>query len=200
VTSHVSASDVDGRCGSSNVQILAQRPTVGLCVAGTASDVSGSDTGPWDWSCTGVGTGTLAHCSALSTNIHVPNADRDRHGALLKAVYAGIFGNPPSDYVYYYWVDRYAPASGVDCRAIAQAFLLATPARDAAAAATDPNDPALTGYIETLYEAILPSYPGDNTAEIAGWRTSGQLTMYQLDGIFLDDGIFKARCADAGMQ
>jgi hypothetical protein len=200
-TSHlVSPSDVDGHCGSSNVQILAQKPTSGLCTSGTASDVSGGPTGPWDWSCAGVGTGTLANCSALSTNIYVPNADRDRHGVLIKTVYQGIFGFSMPDYVYYYWVDRYNPANGVNCREITQAFLLATPARNAAAAATEPKDPALTGYIEMQYRAILPAYPGDNTAEIAGWRTSNQLTMYQLDGIFLDNPEYTARCADAGMQ
>jgi endoglucanase len=51
----------NGACGPSNGQTLASAPT-NLCVAGTASVVSGS--GPWSWSCGGSNGGATAQCSA----------------------------------------------------------------------------------------------------------------------------------------
>jgi hypothetical protein len=197
-SSHLDNANLNGLCGLANMQVVANRPEKNLCSAGVASGVSGS--GPWDWSCAGTGRGTTAHCSALSTSVDSPNATRDQHGALLKAVYAEIFGQAPSDYVYFYWVDRYNPAAGIGCRAILQAFVLASPARAPAEAATSASDPALTGYIHMLYRALLPTYPGDHTDEIASWRMANYLTMDQLDGIFLDDDILKKRCSAVDMQ
>src|SRR5262249_42596152 len=127
---------------------------------------------------------------------------RDQHGVLLREVYAGIFGYGISDYVYYYWVDKYNPPS-VGCTALVEAFLLASPARAAAAAATVPTDPALISYIHMLYSALLlisAVDPVDNTSRIAGWRQSNFVTMDQRDGIFTGTDVFKNRCLAAGMQ
>jgi hypothetical protein len=179
-----------GVCGTDDLKVLASPPQ-NLCLKGTPSAVSGS--GPYDWSC-----GTTA-CSALSTRIYVEDPARDQRGALLRTIYGEIFGYGISDYVYFYWVDRYAPPT-VGCRATVQAFVLASPMRAAAEKAKLQTDPALRDYIHMLYRALLPNYPGDNTSIIAGWRQSGFVTMDQLDAIFLDDAIMKSRCAAAGME
>ena len=55
---------VNGVCGSSNDTIRISAPTEDLCLAGTATEVSGS--GPWTWSCEGLHEGTDASCSAES--------------------------------------------------------------------------------------------------------------------------------------
>jgi hypothetical protein len=57
---------VNGVCGSSNGGPFAIAPTANLCLAGSASVVSGS--GPWTWSCAGSGEGTVASCLANSSN------------------------------------------------------------------------------------------------------------------------------------
>lgn len=51
----------DGVCGSDNGKTLTAPPT-NLCSVGAASTIAG--TGPWTWSCAGVGTGATAQCSA----------------------------------------------------------------------------------------------------------------------------------------
>lgn len=56
-------SPVDGVCGSANGKTLPLIPTVNLCLAGSASAVSG--TGPWNWTCDGLYNGTQASCSAF---------------------------------------------------------------------------------------------------------------------------------------
>ena len=57
---------VNGACGASNGGSFSSAPTSNLCGAGTASAVTGS--GPFNWSCTGINTGTTASCTAsLST-------------------------------------------------------------------------------------------------------------------------------------
>jgi hypothetical protein len=53
---------VNGSCGPSNAHSFSSVPTANLCAAGSASAVSG--TGPWAWSCSGVGGGKAASCSA----------------------------------------------------------------------------------------------------------------------------------------
>ena len=58
----VSASPVNGACGSSNGADLTSAPTTNLCSAGTASAVGGA--GPWNWTCAGSNGGTTASCSA----------------------------------------------------------------------------------------------------------------------------------------
>jgi hypothetical protein len=142
---------------------------------------------------------------------HPPNDARDRRAALLSAIYAGIFSRPISDDVRNYWVDRYNPAAGVTCRAIVQAFMLADRQRALAAAATNVSDPNLTGYIESLFEGLLPlgfygtgreppNDPRPNTAQLAYWVVEGQTTIDQLDALFLDDYPFTRRCEEAGMQ
>lgn len=55
------SSPEDGVCGADDEQTLSE-PPVNLCTVGTPSAISG--TGPWTWSCAGVGTGTTAQCSA----------------------------------------------------------------------------------------------------------------------------------------
>ncbi len=53
---------VDGACGSSDGNSFTHAPSDGLCVNGTASDVSGE--GPWTWSCSGLNGGGVSTCSA----------------------------------------------------------------------------------------------------------------------------------------
>lgn len=53
---------ISGLCGSANGTTLTTSPSTNLCSAGTVSNVSG--TGPWSWSCSGVGGGITASCSA----------------------------------------------------------------------------------------------------------------------------------------
>ena len=53
---------VNGTCGSSNGGTFASAPNTNLCSAGNATTVLGS--GPWNWTCTGIGSGTTATCSA----------------------------------------------------------------------------------------------------------------------------------------
>jgi len=53
---------VNGACGSSSGTTLSSAPATNLCLAGTASTVSGA--GPWSWSCLGSNGGTNASCSA----------------------------------------------------------------------------------------------------------------------------------------
>lgn len=121
-----------------------------------------------------------------------------QRSALLSSVYGGIFGAPPAADVLSFWTDRYAPTEGIGGRAIAEAFLLASPNRAGAEAATTADDPALTAYIEAAYAGLLPGHV-DNTATIAGWYAQGLLTIDQLDAMFLDDAQFRDRCAVAGV-
>ena len=54
---------IDGVCGSAYGQSFTSAPTTGLCDAGTPSAITG--TGPWSWSCEGVGEGSSSvWCSA----------------------------------------------------------------------------------------------------------------------------------------
>ncbi len=55
---------VDGVCGSANGSIQKSLPLTGLCAAGSPTDVDG--TGPWLWSCIGVGGGSSVSCSAAA--------------------------------------------------------------------------------------------------------------------------------------
>jgi hypothetical protein len=59
------SSGVDGVCGSANGTTVSSAPTTNLCSVGTASTVTGS--GPWSWTCTGTGGGTIASCAALKS-------------------------------------------------------------------------------------------------------------------------------------
>jgi hypothetical protein len=51
----------NGVCGSANGIAVPSEPTSNLCSAGLPSAVSG--TGPWNWTCAGLYTGTTASCS-----------------------------------------------------------------------------------------------------------------------------------------
>ncbi len=53
---------VNGACGTANGKSFTTAPSTNLCAKGTNSAVTGS--GPWDWTCAGLNTGTTAHCSA----------------------------------------------------------------------------------------------------------------------------------------
>jgi hypothetical protein len=144
----------------------------------------------------------IAHVEAhlLADPATSPTA-RAQRSQLVRELYESVFGFAQSKDSNDYWTDAYNPAAGIGCRAIAQAFVTASPLRGLASAATVATDPALTSYIRMLYRAILPAWdPASyNTALIAGWRVTGSLTMDQLDGIFLDNDEFKARCAAAGV-
>lgn len=65
---------VNGSCGTSSGQALAQKPTTNLCQLGTATSVSGN--GPWTWKCEGSNNGTSAVCGAslfIPTPTPTPN-------------------------------------------------------------------------------------------------------------------------------
>ena len=64
----VPAASINGACGTSNGTQVTSIPTTNLCLTGTASSISGSDSGPWAWSCTGSNGGTTSSCSATKTN------------------------------------------------------------------------------------------------------------------------------------
>ena len=53
---------VNGQCGTAHGTPTATSPSTGLCAAGTESAVSG--TGPWTWTCNGLGGGTNESCAA----------------------------------------------------------------------------------------------------------------------------------------
>lgn len=53
---------IDGQCGSAHQAGSAEKPQLGLCTSGAASDVIGS--GPWQWSCGGAGGGLTVNCMA----------------------------------------------------------------------------------------------------------------------------------------
>ena len=144
----------------------------------------------------------IAHVEAhlLTDPDQSPNA-RAQRSQLVRELYESVFGFAQSQESNDYWTDAYNPAGGFGCRAIAQTFVTASPLRGAASAATLATDPALANYIRMLYRSILPAWdPASyNTELIAGWRVAGSLTMDQLDGIFLDNDGFKARCSAAGL-
>ena len=64
---------VNGVCGSANGQTLPSAPTTNLCVSpSTPTAVTG--TGPWNWNCVGINTGTTASCIAYKSSIVCGNA------------------------------------------------------------------------------------------------------------------------------
>jgi hypothetical protein len=61
---------INGVCGSANGVPVFTAPSSNLCLAGTASAVSGS--GPWSWNCNGVGGGSSSSCSAPLATVAAP--------------------------------------------------------------------------------------------------------------------------------
>ena len=61
------ATPINGKCGSSNNQVLESIPTNNLCSTGTASNITGS--GPWNWTCLGENKGTNENCLAQKKQI-----------------------------------------------------------------------------------------------------------------------------------
>ncbi|OYY92514.1 MAG: hypothetical protein B7Y41_15635 [Hydrogenophilales bacterium 28-61-23] len=74
---------VNGACGTDNAQTLAASAPTNLCIAGTASAITGSGH-PWNWSCDGSGGGTNASCSA-SIQSYSLNFATDGNGTLTGA-------------------------------------------------------------------------------------------------------------------
>jgi outer membrane protein OmpA-like peptidoglycan-associated protein len=62
VQQSAAVSSVDGTCGASANTTRAAAPGSGLCATGSPSSVSGS--GPWTWSCSGTGGGSVSSCGA----------------------------------------------------------------------------------------------------------------------------------------
>ena len=62
-----------GSCGTANGATLPVMPVGNLCMAGTASQVSGS--GPWNWTCTGTGGTLVDACIALKGKAGDGDAD-----------------------------------------------------------------------------------------------------------------------------
>ena len=57
---------INGACGTANGGITSAKPASGLCAAGTASPVAGTQT--WTWSCVGANGGTTASCLSRAAN------------------------------------------------------------------------------------------------------------------------------------
>lgn len=64
ITANFAIAPINGVCGSSNHTYSATKPVTGLCAVGNESPVNG--TGPWNWSCSGLFTGTTATCSTTA--------------------------------------------------------------------------------------------------------------------------------------
>jgi uncharacterized repeat protein (TIGR02543 family) len=62
ITANFTADPINGACGGSNGGTFTLAPATNLCSAGNSTNVTGA--GPWNWSCTGLNTGTTASCSA----------------------------------------------------------------------------------------------------------------------------------------
>ncbi len=84
---------VNGSCGSDNGKTLDTPPTA-LCIAGTASNVSGN--GPWSWSCNGQNGGSSATCAANKSQVTPPN----NSGALIYTIDANKNRSAISPYIY----------------------------------------------------------------------------------------------------
>ncbi|HBG07820.1 MAG: hypothetical protein A2075_22915 [Geobacteraceae bacterium GWC2_58_44] len=92
------ATPVNGVCGSANGATFATAPGSGLCLAGTASTVTGN--AAWNWSCSGGNGGSTANCTAAIRSYSVTFASGGngtlsgtasqavRHGANATAVTA----------------------------------------------------------------------------------------------------------------
>jgi hypothetical protein len=137
---------------------------------------------------------------ARLTGPAAPAADRDHVVAFVRSIYSGLVGHDPTAPELDALVDEYNPSIALGCRVIAQDVVRASPGRAPAEAATSATDAALTDYIQRLYRVLLSGLAKDNTSTIAGWRVTGQLSMDQLDGIFLGDAIFASRCVQAGLK
>jgi outer membrane protein OmpA-like peptidoglycan-associated protein len=59
---HTRVSKTDGECGGANGVATSIEPSADLCASGSAAPVKGS--GPWKWSCRGVGGGSTQSCIA----------------------------------------------------------------------------------------------------------------------------------------
>ncbi|WP_428384564.1 choice-of-anchor D domain-containing protein [Nevskia ramosa] len=62
-SSAIPVGPIPGGCGSAHGFATARAPSEGLCGAGSASAVSGTD-GQWSWSCSGTNGGTAPSCAA----------------------------------------------------------------------------------------------------------------------------------------
>ncbi|GFO57426.1 hypothetical protein GMSM_44330 [Geomonas sp. Red276] len=71
ITANFTPDPVNGACGTSNGGNFITAPTTNLCIAGTASGITGN--GPWNWSCQGINGGNSVPCSALLTIFGPPN-------------------------------------------------------------------------------------------------------------------------------
>jgi hypothetical protein len=79
-----SPSAVDGACGSANGKDATRAPSGSLCTSGDATPVSGS--GPWDWSCKGIGGGKTSACSApLLSAFYVATTGKDSNPGTITA-------------------------------------------------------------------------------------------------------------------
>ena len=65
----ISTGPINGVCGSSNNEVFSVPPISEFCLAGTASNLSGS--GPWAWTCRGLNGGTTSNCLAYTTSQQV---------------------------------------------------------------------------------------------------------------------------------
>ena len=95
---------ISGACGSASGATFSAAPTTNLCLAGTASAVSGA--GPWSWTCAGSNGGSTASCSANRTSTQVPvNTARPvisgtpQPGNILRCS-QGTWANAPTKYAY----------------------------------------------------------------------------------------------------
>ena len=80
ITASFAATPVNGACGADDGKTLAAAAPGNLCLAGSASAVTGSGH-PWNWSCAGVNGGATTNCSAQIQSYNLTFAT-DGHGTL----------------------------------------------------------------------------------------------------------------------
>lgn len=85
ITARYRSPIVNGACGVADGSFVRVVPTSNLCLRGTASPAAG--TGPWTWTCAGLGGGTMASCSAqLADTVPDPFSFAAQTGVPLNAV------------------------------------------------------------------------------------------------------------------
>jgi len=93
----VPATGIDGACGASAGVSFTSPPSVNLCAAGSYSGMSGS--GPWTWSCTGLGAGSTAACSTAAPSITPGSATTAVSGLRAGALASDSVGNVFTSYL-----------------------------------------------------------------------------------------------------
>ena len=76
---------IDAACGSANGSTVSSAPTANLCAAGSATEPTGS--GPWSWSCIGIGGGrSVIGCYANRAIVPIDGACGSAKGTTVSSV------------------------------------------------------------------------------------------------------------------